>query len=97
MSVFSTAMELPTTLTLTQAEEELLREALRIERLYFETLARAALANSIEFANYRARVDVINEVLRRLELGTPTLAVTPTKDSRAAPAAAVMGTATPGD
>ena len=90
-------MELPTTLTLTQAEEELLREALRIERLYFETLAGAALANPIEFANYRARVDVINELLKRLELGTPTLAVDPTKDSRAAPAAAGMGTAIRGD
>jgi hypothetical protein len=90
-------MELPTTLTLTQAEEELLREALRIERLYFETLARAALANPIEFANYRARVDVINELLKRLEVGTPTLAVDPTTDSRAAPAAAVMGTAIRGN
>jgi len=64
-------MEQPTTLTLTQAEEELLREALRIERLYFETLARAATGNPLEFSNYRARVEVINDLLARLELGAP--------------------------
>jgi hypothetical protein len=40
-------MELPTTLTLTQADGELLSEALRIERLYFETLARAAPAAAV--------------------------------------------------
>jgi hypothetical protein len=73
----TSAMEPPTTLTLTHAEEELLREALRIERLYFETLARAADGNPVEFHNYRARVEVINELLARLELNSafePTVA-----------------------
>jgi hypothetical protein len=52
----------------TRSDDELLREALRMERMYLETPARAARNNEFECTPYRTQIERIDVLLARLAL-----------------------------